>query len=148
MMEKVAPQIEKKSEEKLTRIKKLLLKFDNNKQEVKFVGKCKTIPYCGDSSVSNNFVRKQVAQKQGIQEGDVREEEVHGTEVQKQEDLDHGFGMITAAQATFSSKENSQNHLQRLLSQQLVSTPGQLQQSVDMFCDLPMERTDCDDITE
>ena len=97
MMEKVAPQIEKKSEEKLTRIKKLLLKFDNNKQEVKFVGKCKTIPYCGDSSVSNNFVRKQVAQKQGIQEGDVREEEVHGTEVQKQEDLDHGFGMITAA---------------------------------------------------
>ena len=105
MMEKVAPQIEKKSEEKLTRIQKLLLNFDNNKQEVKFVGKYKTIPYCGDSSISsNNIVRKQVAQKKGRQEGDVREEDVHGTEVQKQEDWDHGSRTITAAQATISSK--------------------------------------------
>ena len=87
-----------------------------------------------------------MAQKKGRQEGDVREEDVHGTEVQKQEDWDHGSRTITAAQATISSKVNSQNQLQRLLSQHLVSTPGQLQQSVDMFCDLPMERTDCDDI--
>ena len=31
-----------------------------------------------------------MAQKKGRQEGDVREEDVHGTEVQKQEDWDHG----------------------------------------------------------
>ena len=133
----------------MTKVQRLLLKFDKNeKQEVVFIRKKKTIPYCGDSSLnSNNIVRKQVAEKTAGRQEDVQEEDALGTGARKQEDRDHGTGTLTEARAIFSRKANSQSNLKRLLSQHLEATPGQLQPSVDIFCDLPMEGTAADDIT-
>ena len=149
LQEKVVPQIVKNSEEgKMTKVQKLLLKFDNNeKQEVMF-RKRKTILYCGDSSLNSNIiVRKHVTKKTARKEEDVQEEDAQGTGAQKQEDRDHGPGTLAKAQANFSSKSNPKINLKRLLSQHLEATPGQLQPSVDIFCDLPMEGTGADDIT-
>ena len=133
----------------MTKVQRLLLKFDKKeKQEVVFIGKKKTIPYCGDSSLnSNNIVRKQVAEKTAGRQEDVQEEDALGTGAQKQEDRDHGPGTLAKAQAIFSRKSNPQINLKRLLSQHLEATPGQLQPSVEIFCDLPMEGTGADDIT-
>ena len=133
----------------MTKVQKLLLKFDNKKKQEVMFGKKKTIPHCGDSSSSSNIiiVRKQVAQNAARKEEDVREQDAQGTGAQKQEDWDHGPRTLAEAQAIFSSKLNPKIQLKRLLSQHLESTPGQLQPSVELFCDLPMERTEADDIT-
>ena len=154
----------------------MLLKFDNNPKVVKIVktqaqvkpkqvetvtdvksmtsycsiefGRQKTIPSCGDN-LNLSIVKKSVVQKQE----DVQEEDVHDVRevrvIQKQEDEKYVLEQITAAQTIpFSSKESSPTNLKRLLSQQFVPSPGQLQLSDENFCDLPMERTECDDITD
>ena len=150
LQEKVVPQFVKNSEGgEMTKVQRLLLKFDKKeKQDVVFIGKQKTIPYCGDNSlIGNNIVRKQMAEKTARRQEDVQQEDALGTGAKKQEDRDHGTGTLTEARAIFSRNSNPQSNLKRLLSQHLEATPGQLQPSVDIFCDLPMEGTGADDIT-
>ena len=120
---KVAPQVEKQSKEKLTRVQELLLKFDTNPKVVRTVKtqaqvkpkqvetvmdvnsiasnrsiefrRQKTIPSCGDS-LNLSIVKKSVVQKQE----DVQEEEAHDVQevrgVQKQENEKHLLEQITA----------------------------------------------------
>ena len=133
------PQVKKQSEEKMTRVQELLLKFDNNPKAVKIektqaqvkpkpvetvtdvmnmnsycnikFGRQMTSTSCGVylSNVTNSLVQKQA----DVQEEDVQEVQV----VQKHEETDV-LEQITAAQTiTFASKENSPSNLKRLLSQ-------------------------------
>ena len=149
LLDKVVPQIVTSDEESMTKVQKLLLKFDSKKNnEFKF-GNRKTIPHCGDTSSSSNvfIVRKQLAQNPARKEEDDREEDAQGTGARKQEDGDHGPKTLAEARTLFTSNLNPKIQAKKLQSQHLEPTPGQLQPSVEIFCDLPMGKTEADDIT-
>ena len=158
LQRKEVPQASEQSVKKMTKVQEMLLKFDSNPKtviNVKTQAKSKqveTVIVEERISSFSSFGRQKTSASCAVQLNVVTESAVQKIEedvlvVQKQEE--DVLEDRTAAQIFPSlSNANSSSKLQRLLSQQFVPTQGQLQPSVEIFRDSPMERIECDDITD